>query len=123
MKMNEDLGGGYVIDAYAAGSVSINERRYTRSLVVSPSDLDPDWPPQRLEELEVEHMQALLALEPEIVILGTGERLRFPPPELRRVFAERGIGLEVMDTAAACRTYNIIALEGRRVAAGLMMIA
>jgi uncharacterized protein len=64
-----------------------------------------------------------LTLEPEIVLLGTGRRQQFPHPRLTQALLEQGVGVEVMDTAAACRTYNVIMLEGRRVAAALLLIA
>jgi uncharacterized protein len=67
------------------------------------------------------HFEVIAGLEPEIVLLGTGGRQRFPRPSLLRSLLARGVGVEIMDTAAACRTYNIIMLEGRRVAAALLL--
>ncbi len=90
----------------------------------------PHQPPRRrveavapppLERLDISHFEALLADEPELLILGTGERNVFPPRELTFAFARRGIGLEVMDTAAAARTFNVLAGEGRRLAAVLYL--
>ncbi|MEY3296715.1 MAG: hypothetical protein RLZZ451_2763 [Pseudomonadota bacterium] len=79
------------------------------------------WPPAAAAELAAAHFDAILALQPELVVYGSGPRLVFPPPALARVLFERRIGLETMDTAAACRTYNVLASEGRSVVAALML--
>jgi uncharacterized protein len=122
MKLSLDsTDAAYVIRAYGAGSVTVNARVVRRSVIVMPQQLVADWPPQRFEELEESHFEGLAALQPELVILGTGARQRFPHPRLTRALAARGIGVEVMDTAAACRTYNIVMAEGRRVAAALLL--
>lgn len=113
----------YVVRSYGPGWVNVNEREIRRSLIVTPERLVTDWPPQGFAELEESHFEAVAGLEPEIVVLGTGSRQRFPPPRLIRPLLAKGIGVEIMDTAAACRTYNVIMLEGRRIAAALLMIA
>ncbi|HAO34451.1 MAG TPA: Mth938-like domain-containing protein [Candidatus Competibacter sp.] len=110
------------IRSYGPGWVNVSEREIRQSLIVTPERLVSDWPPQSFAELEEGHFAAVVALEPEIVVLGTGLRQRFPAPKLLRPVLDRGIGVEIMDTAAACRTYNVIMLEGRRVAAALLMI-
>ena len=123
MKIQLESGGGLnVIRAYTAGQVTVNQAVYVRSVVVTPERIVPDWPPMRFEDLDAVHFELVAALQPEIVLLGTGSRLRFP--EASRTFAlvRAGIGLEVMDTAAACRTYNVLVADGRRVAAALLMI-
>lgn len=112
----------HFIRSYGPGWVNISEREIRHSLIVTPDRLVADWPPHRLAELEEAHFGAVADLEPEIVVLGTGLRQQFPPPKVLRPLLVRGIGVEIMDTAAACRTYNIIMLEGRRVAAALLMI-
>jgi len=91
-------------------------------VVVTGERLLRDWGPQRFEDLGQEHMAELMALEPEIILLGTGERARFPHARLLAMAAERRIGVEVMDIAAACRTFNILSAEGRKVAAALLMV-
>jgi uncharacterized protein len=111
-----------LIRQYAAGRIVVNQESYTRSLIVQPTRLIADWPPQAFEELALPHLQLLATLEAEVVVLGTGARLRFPHPELLAPLAAAGIGWEVMDTGAACRTYNILMGEGRKVAAALLMI-
>jgi uncharacterized protein len=118
----ETGGQSNLIRAYAAGQITVNQDSYTRSLVVLPGQIVADWPPQTFAELTVAHLAALVPLRPELVILGTGLRQRFPRAELLAPLAEAGIGWEIMDTGAACRTYNILMGEGRHVAVALMMI-
>lgn len=111
-----------VIRAYAEGLVTINDHYIRQSVIVTPERLITDWPPQQFDELASSHFQALVELNPEIVLLGTGKHQQFPSPRLTQPLLSRGVGLEIMDTGAACRTYNIIMAEGRRVAAALLMI-
>ena len=106
---------------YGAGSITVNQAAYAVSIVVLPEQV-VEWPPQRFADLSAGHFELLRALNPEVVLLGTGSRLQFPAPALTRSLAQSGIGLEVMDTGAACRTYNVLAGEGRRVAAALLML-
>lgn len=118
----DDNPGQYQIRAYSVGQVSVNDEVLTRSLVVSADRLVRDWPPQRLEDITHEHLRIAAELQPEILIIGTGARMRFPHPGLIVPLQAQGIGVEVMDTAAACRTFNILIGEQRRVAAALLMI-
>ncbi len=111
------------VRGYGSGWIRINEREIRRSVIVTPEQLVTDWPPQTFADLEGGHFEALARLEPEIVVLGTGDLQRFPHPRLTQSLLARGVGVEVMTTAAACRTYNIIMLEGRRVAAALLLMA
>lgn len=111
-----------LIRTYAPGRIGVHETIYRTSVVVLPQRIVTDWPPQTFDALTVDHMQMLADLECEVLLLGTGQRLRFPPAALLAPIAAAGIGIEVMDTGAACRTYNILMGEGRRVAAALMMI-
>lgn len=106
--------------AYGDGYVAINHQRYEANVIVLPESLLPEWTAAKLETLTEADTAKLLGLGTEIVLLGTGKRLRFPPALLMRPFAPAGIGLEVMDLQAACRTYNILAAEGRKVAAALL---
>ncbi len=117
----ETLAGRNVIRAYAPGTVTINEETHRTSLIVTPERLEP-WAASHFEGLSGTHFERLVALGPEVVIIGTGRRLRFPPPECLAPLIEAGIGYEIMDTGAACRTYNILMADGRRVAAALLMI-
>jgi uncharacterized protein len=109
-----------IFTAYGEGYVAVNHRKYEENLIVLPDSVTPDWSTATVATLAAADMDKLLALGAEIVLLGTGSRLRFPAGALLRPFAPAGIGLEVMDLQAACRTYNILAAEGRKVAAALL---
>lgn len=109
-----------IFTAYGEGYVAVNHRKYEENLIVLPDSVTPDWSTATVATLAAEDMDKLLSLGAEIVLLGTGSRLRFPAGALVRPFAPAGIGLEVMDLQAACRTYNILAAEGRKVAAALL---
>ena len=111
-----------VIRAYAPGRINVNETLITRSFILAPDQVLEDWSPQRFEDLLPEHLDAALALEPEILIIGTGATQRFLAAELMAALSKTGMGLEVMDTAAACRTYNVLLSEDRKVVAALLMI-
>ena len=122
MKMAlDDSAGRYVVRSYRPGEVQIREQRFSRSLIVMPTLLLPDWTPAAAHELQREHLRPLLGHGPEVLILGTGERQVFPDPALFSELMARGIGFEVMDNAAACRTYNILVGEDRRAALALIM--
>jgi uncharacterized protein len=105
---------------YGEGYVMVNGDRIEKSVVVLPERILTDWPAPSFAELRVEHFAALTGLDREIVLLGTGARLRFPRPEVIAPLLGAGIGVEVMDLQAACRTYNILMAEGRKVAAALL---
>ena len=106
--------------AYGEGYVAVNHEKHEQNLILLPDSLRPGWSTATVETLGEADMQTLLGLGVEIVLLGTGSRLRFPAGALMRPFAPAGIGLEVMDLQAACRTYNLLASEGRQVAAALL---
>ncbi|MEA3274188.1 MAG: Mth938-like domain-containing protein [Pseudomonadota bacterium] len=122
MKFAEaDTDGGHLIEGYEPGRILIDGRSYSESLIVSPGRIISDWGPAAAADLSMDHFAALLALEPQVIVVGTGERQVFPDPPLYFSLLERGVGVEIMDTGAACRTYNILMAEGRKVAAGLIM--
>lgn len=106
---------------YGAGYVMVNEARHMHSLVVLPDRLITDWGASTFEALDPEQLAPLAGCGLEIVLLGTGDRLRFPAPAILRPLVEAGVGVEVMDVPAACRTYNILAAESRRVGAALLL--
>ncbi|MBI2278423.1 MAG: Mth938-like domain-containing protein [Dechloromonas sp.] len=106
--------------AYGDDYVAVNNEKYEKNLILLPESIVPEWSTATVTTLTATDMQKLLDLGTEIVLLGTGSRLRFPAGALLRPFAPAGIGLEVMDLRAACRTYNILAAEGRKVAAALL---
>ncbi len=123
MKFAQDSSGdGYAIQRYDAGEIIIAETRYRESLILMPDRVITEWSPASVSDLTLEDFQTLAELAPEIVLLGTGRTQRFPHPSLIQPLMQQRIGCEVMDTAAACRTYNILMAEGRRVAAALLMI-
>jgi uncharacterized protein len=113
--------GQNIFTGHGAGYVAINGTRYTRSLLVTPDRLVDDWPATDFLSLSTEHFEQFLALKPDLVLLGTGATLRFPRPELSRSLHAARIGLEVMDNAAVCRTYNILLAEGRNVVAAVLL--
>ena len=122
MKLHLDLATAKnAITGYGEGYVMVNRQRFERSLVVLPERILPDWPPDRFDDLAPEHLAALAGLDREIILLGTGARLRFPRPEIMQALIQSGVGVEVMDVQAACRTYNILLAEERRVAAALLI--
>lgn len=106
--------------AYGDDYVAVNHEKHLKNLILLPESIIHEWSTATIETLTQADMQKLLELGTEIILLGTGKRLRFPPGPLLRPFAPAGIGLEVMDLQAACRTYNILAAEGRKVAAALL---
>lgn len=110
------------VTAYGDGYVSVNGIRHLCNLAVLPERLIPEWTQATFATLRVEDFELLAALDAEIVLVGTGNRLRFPAPELMRPVARAGKGLEVMDLPAACRTYNVLMGEGRKVAVGLLLV-
>lgn len=123
MKLHLDSGTAtYRISAYGPGYITVNEERLTRSAIIMPERLVRDWPPQTYEDLTRAHLGMLLEHRPEIVLLGTGAQQRFPEASLTAPLTECGVGIEIMDTPAACRTYNILMAEDRAVVAGLLMI-
>jgi uncharacterized protein len=107
------------VTAYGPGFIEINKVRHTSAVLLTPERVEP-WAIDSVDALAEADFERLLALKPEVALLGTGSRQRFPHPRLSRALTEAHIGLEVMSTAAACRTYNILMAEGRKVAAALM---
>ncbi len=115
------LTGSNYFTGYGEGYVLVNQERFEGSLVVMPDRIWTEWGAKGFEELSEADFAALVPLERDVVLLGTGSRLRFPPRQLTRPLAAARIGLEVMDIRAACRTYNLLVEEGRKVAAALLL--
>ena len=109
------------VTGYFDGGIEINAQRYDHSLTVLPEVAPRPWPVDSFAALTVEHFEQLLAESPDVVILGTGERQRFVHPRLSAPLTQRRIGVECMDTNAACRTYNILMGEGRKVLLALIV--
>ena len=106
--------------AYGEGYVSVNGIRHNHNVAVQPDRLISEWTQADFDSLTLADFELLAGLDAEIILLGTGKQLRFPRPELMRPLIQAQKGLEVMDLQAACRTYNILAAEGRKVAAALL---
>jgi uncharacterized protein len=109
------------ITAYGPGWVAIDSEKKIRSVVIGSSGELFEWNCDRFDGLTAAHFAALGERQPELVLFGSGQSLRFPAPALLQTLMEKRIGVETMDTAAACRTYNILAGEGRRVVAALLI--
>jgi len=112
---------GYVITAYDSSSITINGKMFSQSLVVANTQLNENWDIASIELLTPNHIDLVLSFKPELILIGTGSKLTFPAIELYAGIIERGIGVDFMDTGAACRTYNILMSEGRDVVAGLIL--
>ncbi len=123
MKLQPDKSNAPMVRAHGQGWIEVGHDTHTQSLLVSNLPELPvvTWEPQKFGELQDRHLTALASMGAELVILGTGARLQFVPNSWLRAFAERRVGLETMDTAAACRTYNVLASEGRKVIAALLI--
>ena len=120
MKLHATRASGVnTITGYGEGYVMVNGERRASSVIVLPDRIEP-WERKEFSQLTEADFQFLQGLGVEIVLLGTGARQRFPHPRLTAALAQAGIGLEVMDTQAACRTYNILVAEERKVAAALL---
>lgn len=124
MKLHSDqIAGSNRITGYGLGYVTVNEVRIAGSVVVTPTRLLKDWAPDEFSKVSLACVRLINELDIEVALLGTGASQQFPRDDLVTRFASRGIGLEIMDTAAACRTYNILMTEGRTVAAMLLPIS
>ena len=122
MKFAEDnTNDRYMIQSVEPGRIRVAGRQFTQSLLVLPDRVVANWGPGSADELNANLLKDLLEYEPEIVILGTGTRQVFPSPRLFVPLMDMGVGYEVMATDAACRTYNVLLAEGRRVLAALIM--
>lgn len=121
MKLTDETRAGTnFIRAHEPGEIRIGERPVRTNVIVTPDQLI-EWPVQSIATLTLADLEPLIALKPEIVLLGSGEAQRFPEASLLGALLSRGIGCEVMNTGAACRTYNVLVSEDRRVAAALIV--
>ena len=124
MKFQPDTQAGVnVVTRHESGRIWVGATPFTRSVLVPWTGTPLDWEPQGFDELTAAAFERIAALRPELVIFGSGARLRFAAPALMRGLIEQRIGVETMDTAAACRTYNVLVNEGRRVVGALLLEA
>lgn len=122
MKFAEDHNSArYKITGYDTDSIGINGKNIESSLILSPMELVLDWEPKKYGHLQTKHLEALYQLNAEVILLGTGQKQIFPDKSILKVLAQNRIGFEIMDTQAACRTFNILMAEGRTVVAGLFI--
>ena len=111
----------YHVGSFVDNAVVIGEVSYTASLIVTPEQVIPDWPPQHSDELTIDDFEMILTLQPELILVGTGNTLRFPDSVILKGVIKAGIGIDFMDSRAACRTYNLLAAEGRHITAGIIV--
>ncbi|MBS0391382.1 MAG: Mth938-like domain-containing protein [Proteobacteria bacterium] len=123
MKFQPDRSDVQTISAYGPAWINVDADRIAHSIIVGARGQRIAWNCSRFEDLTPAHFAQLADLDAEVVIFGSGQRLRFPPPAWLQPLMARRIGLETMDTLAACRTYNILAGEGRNVIAALLLEA
>ncbi len=122
MKFSEDYAAGsYIIRAFTDNRIEINNTVYENSLVISKHHLDDNWGISHVDQISHEIWLKLIADRPEVILIGTGSDLIFPHPSSYAPAIEQGIGVEFMDSGAACRTYNVLLSEERRVIAGIIL--
>jgi uncharacterized protein len=121
MKLQPDRIETQSVTAYGEGWIAIQGEKITHSVLITSDGLRLDWNCRNFEDLGPQHFAQLADLDVELIIFGSGARLRFPKAEWQTGLMQRRLGLETMDTQAACRTYNILAGEGRKVAAALLI--
>lgn len=121
MKFTRELSARLVIRSVSESVIRVNDDEHAASIVLTPDDILGAWPDKAVADLAETDFDTVFVTNPEIVLLGTGMTNIFPPRELTFAFARKGIGFEVMDTAAAARTFNVLANEGRKVAAVLYL--
>jgi uncharacterized protein len=121
MKFIPDAAQGPTITGYGVDWVAVNGEQHNHSILVSSQGLCRPWGGASFAELQAAHFDELVTLAPELVLFGSGTRIQFPPPQWLVSLFGRRIGVETMDTQAACRTYNFLAGEGRKVVAALLI--
>jgi len=122
MKFSEDkIEQGYYVSGFEEGTILVNGSAKSASFIISLEHLIDNWAPTHIDDLCTQHLDPLLELQPELVLIGTGATLKFPSIEQYACLIQQNIGVEIMDNAAACRTYNVLLGEGRKVAAGIIL--
>ncbi len=121
MQFNLEKGSGIVIRSFVAGELRVNDQTFTTPVILTTDEIIADWSPPGIAELSIADFQPALDRSPAIILFGTGSAQHFPPTALITDIMRAGIGFEVMDTAAACRTFNVLAGEQRQVVAALLI--
>ena len=116
----EQPGDHLFIRSVSAQGIKVVDEVYNSSIIVSASRIIPDWPVDSVENITDQQLENVLELQPELVLIGTGEKQVFLPPRQMMIFYSRNVGIEVMTTAAACRTFNVLVSESRNVVAALI---
>ena len=111
----------YQIQAFQPGKIKINDKIFTHSVIITPDRLIENWSPQQVSDLTAQAFTAIISLAPDILLIGTGSMLVFISPDIYGDLINHGMGIEVMNTSAACRTFNALASENRKVAAALII--
>ncbi|HTM64547.1 MAG TPA: Mth938-like domain-containing protein [Gammaproteobacteria bacterium] len=111
----------YQIRAYQPGGITVNDKTLSSSIIITPTKLIETWAPQSISELTAESLSVIIEIRPDILLIGTGAVISIIPPEIYGSLINLGIGVEWMDTSAACRTYNALSAENRNVAAALLI--
>ncbi len=121
MALIEDkISNRYSIQAYESDNITINGKEYRGNLILSTEKIISPWNVSSIDEIEANHLEEIFDLNPEVVLLGTGDKQIFPTVDVFGLFAQRGIGIEVMNTGALCRTFNILVAEDRNVVAAIL---
>ncbi len=122
MPLTEDIiSSRYQITGYQADAVTINEKEYRSSLILSADTLTCPWSVESVNDLNNENLQPLFEFNADVVLLGTGQIQQFPSAQIMGLFGQQGTGLEVMDNGALCRTFNILVAEDRAVVAAILL--
>jgi uncharacterized protein len=119
MKLDRDQFAGNLIRSFSDGAIRVGTETYAHPVIITPEQIITDWKPAEAAQLSLADLQVALSLEPEVILVGTGTRQCFPAQAVIADVLRRGIGIEIMNTAAACRTFNVLASEMRRVVAAL----
>lgn len=119
MKFTRELSTTIAIRNVADGEIRIGDRTYRKTIALTTTAVVEDWPPKPVDALTPEDFTPLLEFGPELIVLGTGDNNIFAPKQVTFALARQGVGLEVMNTSAAARTFNVLAGEGRKIAAVL----
>ena len=121
MQLDLEKGSGILIRSFSEGRLHVNDQIIDTNVILTSDEIIADWSPASLENLSIADFELALARSPEVILLGTGLKQRFPNMQLITEVVRQGIGFEIMNTAAACRTFNVLASEQRQVVAALFL--